>query len=147
MNKRWDFTTVANYLRKAPPYQVIEDDDVLNYVTRVMKLTRGKLLQQDDWTDWQTSEFLQLDQYDTQGMFGTPVAANKDDAIFHLVWTYAIKAVNGRKKARCVCNGSTRSGMVRVLAVGAPDQDFPPIFFFRKFWRDSCLAVLGKSGW
>ena len=61
MNKCWDFTTVANYLRKAPPYQVVEDGGVLNYVTRVMKLTRGKLLQQDNWTDRQTSEFLQLD--------------------------------------------------------------------------------------
>jgi hypothetical protein len=39
----------------------------------------------------------------------------EEDAVFHLVWTYAIKAVDGRKKARCVCNGSTHSGMVRVL--------------------------------
>jgi hypothetical protein len=31
--------------------------------------------------------------------------------------------------------------------VGAPDQDLPPFFFFRKFWRDSYFAVLGKSGW
>ncbi len=61
MNKRWDFSTVANYLRRAPPYQVVEDGNVLNYVTRVMKLTRGKLLQQDSWTDWQESEYLQLD--------------------------------------------------------------------------------------
>ena len=60
MNKRWDFTTVAEYLHKAPPYRIVEDGEVLNYVTRVMKLTRGKLLQQDDWTDWQESEFLQL---------------------------------------------------------------------------------------
>jgi hypothetical protein len=50
-----------------------------------MKLTRGKLLQQDDWTDWQDSEYLQLDQYNTQGMFGTPVAPTEDDAIFYLV--------------------------------------------------------------
>ncbi len=62
MNKRWDFSTVADYLRKAPPYRIVEDGDVLKYVTRVMKLTRGKLLQQDDWTDWQASEYLQLDQ-------------------------------------------------------------------------------------
>ena len=43
MNKRWDFTTVADYLRKAPPYRIVEDGDVLNYITRVIKLTRGKL--------------------------------------------------------------------------------------------------------
>ena len=80
-----------------------------------MKLTRGKLLSQDDWTDWQDSEYLQLDQYDAQGMFGNPVLSQEGDAIFHLVWTYAIKAVDGRKKARCVCDGSTRSGSVQIL--------------------------------
>jgi hypothetical protein len=116
MNNRWDFSTVAEYLKKAPPYDIIEDGDILNYVTKVMKLTRGKLLQQDDWSDWQGSEYLQLNQYDAQGMFGDPVTSNKDDAIFHLVWTCAIKSVEGRKKARCVCDGSTRSGMVCVLA-------------------------------
>ena len=115
LNHRWDFSTVADYLRKAPPYETIDSGDVLNYVTRAMRLTRGKLLQQDDWSDWQDSEYLQLDQYDAQGMFGDPVATTKDDAVFHLVWTYAIKAVDGRKKARCVCDGSTRSGMVRIL--------------------------------
>jgi len=80
-----------------------------------MKLTRGKLQSQDDRTDWQDLEYLQLDQYDTQGMFGNPVRSHKGDAIFYLIWTYAIQAVDGRKKARCVCNGSTRSGSVQIL--------------------------------
>jgi hypothetical protein len=115
MNHRWDFSTVADYLRKAPPYDIVDSGNVLNNVTRVMRLTRGKLIQQDDWSDWQDSEYLQLNQYDAQGMFGDPVATTKDDAVFHLVWTYAIKAVDGRKKARCVCDGSMRSVMVRIL--------------------------------
>ncbi len=80
-----------------------------------MRLTRGRLLKQDDWTDWQDSEYLQLNQYDSQGMFGNPVLVNPDDADFHLVWTYNVKALDGRKKARCVCNGSSRSGSVQVL--------------------------------
>jgi hypothetical protein len=80
-----------------------------------MKLTRGKLLKQDNWSDWQNSEFLQLNQYDAQGMFGNPVAAVDGNAIFHLVWTYVIKALDGRKKARCVCDRSTRSGLFQVL--------------------------------
>ena len=95
MNHPWDFSAVADYLRRAPPYETIDSGDVLNYVTRVMGLICGKLLQQDDWSDWQESEYLQLDQYDAQGMFGDPVATTTDDAVFHLVWTYAIKAVNG----------------------------------------------------
>jgi hypothetical protein len=80
-----------------------------------MHLTRRKLLQQDDWSEWQNAEYLQLDQYNSQGMFGTPIPMSKDDAIFHLVWTYAIKALDNRKKARWVCDGSTRLGMVRIL--------------------------------
>ncbi len=65
-----------------------------------MRLTRGKLLKQADWSDWQNSEYLQLDQYDAQEMFGTPIPMTDDDAVFHLVWTYAIKALDNRKKAR-----------------------------------------------
>jgi hypothetical protein len=80
-----------------------------------MKLTRGKLLRQDDWADWQESEFLQLNQYISQGMFGDPVAIDVDAAMFHLVRTYAIKALDRRKKARCVCDGSSRSGLVQIL--------------------------------
>jgi hypothetical protein len=80
-----------------------------------MRLTRGKLLKQDDWSNWQDSEFLQLDQYDAQGMFGDPVTVEKDDAVFYLVWTYGVKALDGRKKARCVCNGLSCSGSVKVM--------------------------------
>jgi hypothetical protein len=80
-----------------------------------MRLTRGRLLKQVDWTDWQDSEYLQLDQYDKQTMFGDPIALDKDDAVFHLVWTYNIKALDGCKKARCVCDSSSRSGSVQVL--------------------------------
>ena len=117
LNNRWDFTTVANHVRSGHPYQLVQDGDVLNCVTKAMKLTRGRLLQQTDWSDWQQdSEFLQLNQYNAQGMFGDPVATNEGDAIFHLIWTYNIKAVDGRKKACCVCDGSTRSGKVLVLA-------------------------------
>ncbi len=41
-------------------------------------------MNQDDWTNWQASEFLQLDQYDAQGMFGNPVSIKDNDAIFLL---------------------------------------------------------------
>jgi hypothetical protein len=48
-------------------------------------------------------------------MFGDPVAATDESAIFHLVWTYVVKELDGCKKACCVCNGSSCSGQVRVL--------------------------------
>jgi hypothetical protein len=107
---------VVEHLKKAPSYTLINDGDVLNVITKVIKLTQGKLVQQEDWNDQLESKYLQLNQYHTQGMFGNPVAASEFDAIFHLVWTYNIKAVDGPKKARCVCDGSTPSGQVLVLA-------------------------------
>jgi hypothetical protein len=80
-----------------------------------MKLTRGKLMKQDDWTEWNKLEHLQLDQYDMQFMFGELVIAENDSAIFHLVCTYVVEKLDGRKKACCVCGGSSHSGQVKVL--------------------------------
>jgi hypothetical protein len=60
-------------------------------------------------------EFLQLNQYSDQGCFGDPTAIDKDNAVFHLVWTYNIKAIDEHKKARCICNGSSRSDSIKVL--------------------------------
>jgi hypothetical protein len=116
LNNRWEFSTVADHLRSTrPTHTLINSGDVLNVVNRVMKLTRGKLLKQVDWNDWQESEYLQLNQYHDQGMFGPPQTVNADAAIFPLVWTYNVKALDGRKKARCVCDGSPRTGQARIL--------------------------------
>jgi hypothetical protein len=107
LNNRVDLLEEGLRILRTRAYDIVESGDVRQYVTRVMRLIRGKLLKQDDWHDWQASEFLQLDQYDAQGMFGEPVQVDKDDAVFYLVWTYGIKALDGRKKARCVCDGSS----------------------------------------
>jgi hypothetical protein len=115
LNNRWEFSTVLEHLRRHPSYQIVDNGGVLNTVTRVMKLTRGKLLKQPDWDEWRASEYLQLDQYDAQGMFGNPVEVDSDAAVFRTVWTYAIKALDGRYKARCTCDGSPRSGQARIL--------------------------------
>ena len=96
-------------------YDIEDSGNVLNYTARAMKLTRGRLLKQDDWEEWKQSEYLQLDQYEEQGMFGAPIDPKTDNPIFYLVWTYTVKQVDNRKKARCVCDGSTRSGQVQVL--------------------------------
>ncbi len=50
--------------RRMPRYDVVASGNVLNYTTKEMHLTRGHLLKQPDWTNWQESKFLQLDQYD-----------------------------------------------------------------------------------
>jgi hypothetical protein len=48
-------------------------------------------------------------------MFGEPCKPTKTSAVFNLIWTYLIKKEDGRKKARCTCDGLTRGGQVRVL--------------------------------
>ena len=68
-----------------------------------MRLTRGKLKVTKEWDEWQQSEFTMLDQYEEQGLFGTPVPATDKDAIFNLVWKYVVKELDKRKKARCTC--------------------------------------------
>jgi hypothetical protein len=96
-------------------YEIVKEGGVLNFTTSCHKLTRRILLQQDDWTDSEQSEWKQLDQYEQQFMFGTPCPMQKHDAVFNLIWSYSVKVEDGRKKARCTCDGSTRGGAVRVL--------------------------------
>jgi hypothetical protein len=72
-----------------------------------MRLTCGCLLKQDDWMDWQTLEYLQLNQYSDQGCFGAPTPVDKDEAVFHLVLTFNIKTLDGHKKACCICDNSS----------------------------------------
>jgi hypothetical protein len=71
------------------------------------------LIKSSDWDEWQKSKWLQLDQYYNQGMFGAPM--QDKSKVFNLVWTYIIKDLNKRKKARMACDGSTRGGKVRVF--------------------------------
>ena len=68
-------------------YDIVSLGEVLNYSSKAMKLTRGRLLKLNKWHEWQQSEYPQLNQYEAQGMFGQPTQSNTDDAIFHLVWT------------------------------------------------------------
>ena len=95
LNNQWEFFTVSEHLRWPHSYQIVDDGGVLNTVTRVMKLTRGKLIKQPDWNEWLASKYLPRDQHDAQGMFGTPIEVDSDAAVFRTVWTYAIKALDG----------------------------------------------------
>jgi hypothetical protein len=45
LNNRWEFSKIANLLCTCKPkFKYVQSGDVLNVVTRVMQLTRGKLL-------------------------------------------------------------------------------------------------------
>jgi hypothetical protein len=44
-----------------------------------MHLTRSRLLKQDNWSNWQHSEYLQLNQYVDQGCFRAPTLVEKNN--------------------------------------------------------------------
>ena len=95
---------------------VIRDSGgVLTYKSGVMKLTRGKLLKGQDWTDWREFEWKQPGRYNEQGLFGEPVEIVPKKTLFRLVWTYNVEALDKQKTACCVCAGLVRAGHVRIL--------------------------------
>ena len=73
-----------------------------------------------------------IDQYDKQDMFGSPVAPPPGAAIFHWVWIYKVKDEdNYRKKARAVCDGSTRGGQAQIHGpTYAPTPDMTDLRLF-----------------
>ena len=64
----------------------------------LIALKRCKFLKQEDWKLWETSEWLQLDQYKRQNMFGNPVPIQPDQYLFNTVWIYLVK--KGRSKTK-----------------------------------------------
>jgi hypothetical protein len=115
LNNQINLIKQGHHVRQVRQYNIVYSGNIANYTTQVMRLTHGHLLKQDNWSDWQHSEYLPLNQYADQGCFGSPTLVKKDDAVFHLVWTYNIKAVDGWKKARCICDCSSCSGSVKIL--------------------------------
>jgi hypothetical protein len=60
------------------------------------KLTSAKLLKikTKEWNKWKEAEWLQLEQYYSQGMFGAPTFVKDYSQVFHVVWTYTITDLN-----------------------------------------------------
>ena len=48
-------------------------------------------------------------------MFGDPIEVETREQVFDLVWTYLLKVLAARKKARMTCDGSACHGKVQVL--------------------------------
>ena len=111
---------------------------------RSEKLTRRKLQRQEDWDDWKKSEILQLDQYEKQKMFGDPCSLPQGANVLPFLWAYAVKD-DGRKKARCVCNGAPSKGTVTLgpTYAGSLDQTGARIFWAAAAHRN--LRVYGAD--
>ena len=114
--KKWtpvelQHVTITDTIKKILPRHVIRKLKTIiktsKPIKKPKKLTRRYLQQQQDWLDWFKSEHKQLEQYEQQNTFGPPQPYPKGANLLNLLWTYLIKD-DGRKKARCVCNGSAR---------------------------------------
>ena len=64
-----------------------------------------------DLQEWHEKRYKMLDDYNNQGMFSDPMPRPSQVNVHHLLWHYKIK-LDGTKKARMVCNGSTHQGTV-----------------------------------
>lgn len=106
-----------------PPIMDTDIDAVVNKGLAIPKLTRRKLMADPHaWKNFQQSEYAQLDKYNNQKMFGTPIPrpADRDTVILPWVWTYLYKTdpvtLKQVAKARGTCNGGPRYGKVVTLA-------------------------------
>ena len=59
-------------------------DAFLNY-------TRAQLRKREDYQEWRTSKWSQLDKYELQNMFGTPIPRPFAAIVLPFVWTYLMK--------------------------------------------------------
>ena len=84
---------------------VTPEEEALGY------LTRKKLQWLSTWDKWKAGETKQINQFHSQGMFGTPVYPNgipKDSIILQSHWHYAVKW-SGVWCSRICCNGSKKA--------------------------------------
>jgi hypothetical protein len=108
------------------------------------KFNRSMLQKQLDWNEWLAIEWIQLDNYDKQKMFGTPCTAPVDASVFYWVWLYSIKPhENNRKKVRGVCDSSTLGG--KAMFHGATYAPTPQQIDFRL--QIALYAKLGMYLW
>jgi Reverse transcriptase (RNA-dependent DNA polymerase) len=89
----------------------------------ISKLTRRKLIDTEEWPEFEKSEFTQLNKYHKQGMFGAPIQHPPEPhnlTVLPWVWTYLYKIdpvnLDPTAKARGTCNGGKRYGKIITLS-------------------------------
>ena len=97
---------LQNIIHDEKPIIPIDEAPPFNTAAQISKTAldnlTSKLMIRNNWTDWQESEYLQLNQYKTQDMFSKPTKIPTNDPninVLPMIWSYLIKSC-GRKKAR-----------------------------------------------
>lgn len=88
----------------------ITDDTILQQdLGKTFKLKEHK--QRLDWNKWHLARFKMLNDYQSQDIFSEPMVEPAGANVHHMMWRYTIKMC-GTRKARMVCDGSTRRGTI-----------------------------------
>jgi hypothetical protein len=95
-----------------PRISQLKDPDVLEEELG-KSFTLKQLKVRQDWPQWQEARYKMLDNYQEQGMFGSPMQPPKGVNIHHMLWKYMIKMC-GTRKARMVCDGAPRGGTIQL---------------------------------
>ena len=99
--------------------------------------TKKKLMQCEDWPEWQASCYKQLDQYQQQEMFSEPMPLSENNAASFMLWTYIWKMCE-TKKAHMVLDGARNQDLTTFGHTYANSLDAPSE---RLFW-----ALVAKLG-
>ena len=75
------------------------------------RFTRFKLKRLLTWNEWQAGERKQLNQFDCQGLFGSPVTKPPGAIVLRPHWQYSIKR-DGTRRSRNCCDGSPRAAPI-----------------------------------
>jgi hypothetical protein len=118
-------------------------DAFLNY-------TRAQLKKREDYQEWRRSEWSQLDKYELQNMFGTPISRPFEAIILPFVWTYLMKEdpLTGilKRKAWATCNGGKKYGKaVTVAETYATCVEQPACKVYWAMTAQLCLIAMGAD--
>ena len=112
-------------------------------------LCRKALIHANDWKEWEQAEWLQLNQYRRQNIFGEPCLLPANRRIFNLVWSqYCKNDGTNSKKARCTCDGSLWSGQAHTLDhtyASCVDQNARRLFYVNAALQNHVIAGADAS--
>ena len=119
-------------------------DAFFNYYTRV------QLWKREDYQEWRTTEWSQLDKYEIQNMFGDPIPCPFMAIILPFVWTYMMieDPLTGllRRKSRATCNDGKKYGKaVTVAETYATCVEQPACRVYWAMTAQLCLIAMGAD--
>ena len=113
------------------------------------KLCCKDLIHAGDWKEWEQAEWLQLNQYHQQHLFGEPCPPPANRGISNLVWSHYYKTDgSNNRKARCTCDGSPRSGQAHTLDhtyASCVDQNATRLFYANAALQNHVIAGADAS--